>query len=793
MLKVSQKTRRANPTLTTIRTAEHVTREHYLSLLQKNPVEIMSSSDQTYFWIDNSFYEADSSLTFEQAVALARESVLKKARKLQRAVEVTQTRELGTRLPREGISDVVKHHIWIRDKGRCVNCESPTELQYDHVIPLAMGGSNEPGNLQLLCAACNRRKGANLTVDPLPSHLIGSSYRVPRGPSAQPIPLTGHSYISGPRYLLASGSPSDQGIPDNVTRVHEHGRSEALRLISESRMFAESFSSDLQHIQLLIDDATKVLSAYVTSAGTDAESSELQSSKRSLSKAARKKDAQFSKLKKRIDKSSADVKGITGPASNVLAALIPQVSALTEKMNSAPDPIWNTGKQRAVFWVSYLNEIDSLKREMKRSLGYEKFLAPKRRFEEDVEAVKIFFEPGTTSHSSRGASLEQEVQGTPKISSSPPSVVSPELNSHSTRPSSLKSTQIFEVRCIQCKRIVFWNTATMIAVHKGTGLSSCVKHAAKLGLAHNPSLSDRDFAMGPTRQDASSFPRSIEERLESAQDVLDKLLERNVDELFAVTELARPAIHERDEVTRVFGSRISDVQDELRGEPERSVDLTTLSKMVSSFEQSLYTSKTAAEEFLATCASKYERPEQYWEYKFLVREIQFRMDVLRPGIDVFLADVREEFGEEISNAMSYFPNWTEQFAQILRKAEAMHISERLNEALGPPGKSGSEELIRSFARDLIAILHQLLTFGRTVRGTRLRSDFRIAQDLMANLVQGPIQNFVSTCDALCDALLTGIAERENGGAQKIVVRLQLNFDVSKADLQAIQEVLFRLR
>lgn len=68
----------------------------------------------------------------------------------------------ATATERQPIPREVKDRVWQRDRGRCAECGSQQLLEFDHVIPLAMGGSNTERNLQLLCEACNRAKAAAL-------------------------------------------------------------------------------------------------------------------------------------------------------------------------------------------------------------------------------------------------------------------------------------------------------------------------------------------------------------------------------------------------------------------------------------------------------------------------------------------------------------------------------------------------------------------------------------------------------------------------------------------------------
>ncbi len=63
----------------------------------------------------------------------------------------------------------LQNAIFHRDKGRCQHCFSDLtrvinldlELHFDHLLPLARWGTNDPTNFQLLCKQCNLKKGAS--------------------------------------------------------------------------------------------------------------------------------------------------------------------------------------------------------------------------------------------------------------------------------------------------------------------------------------------------------------------------------------------------------------------------------------------------------------------------------------------------------------------------------------------------------------------------------------------------------------------------------------------------------
>ena len=55
----------------------------------------------------------------------------------------------------------LRDQILLRDLYTCQHCQKvfkPSELECDHIVNTAKGGSDEPSNLQALCKLCHTKK-----------------------------------------------------------------------------------------------------------------------------------------------------------------------------------------------------------------------------------------------------------------------------------------------------------------------------------------------------------------------------------------------------------------------------------------------------------------------------------------------------------------------------------------------------------------------------------------------------------------------------------------------------------
>lgn len=56
----------------------------------------------------------------------------------------------------------VRISIFERDNWKCLTCDTDSDLTLDHIYPVALGGSDDPSNLQTLCRSCNSKKGVSV-------------------------------------------------------------------------------------------------------------------------------------------------------------------------------------------------------------------------------------------------------------------------------------------------------------------------------------------------------------------------------------------------------------------------------------------------------------------------------------------------------------------------------------------------------------------------------------------------------------------------------------------------------
>lgn len=86
----------------------------------------------------------------------------KDQRKKDRLIHKFGSRGSDRTQKRESIPEEARIAVWRRDGGKCSRCGSRNKLEFDHIIPVSLGGSNTARNVELLCEPCNREKSNNI-------------------------------------------------------------------------------------------------------------------------------------------------------------------------------------------------------------------------------------------------------------------------------------------------------------------------------------------------------------------------------------------------------------------------------------------------------------------------------------------------------------------------------------------------------------------------------------------------------------------------------------------------------
>jgi hypothetical protein len=136
----------------------------YLSAAQlTTPVLITEKNGWHWWWYRDRFWWGDRRLSAPEieALVLAMDLSSESQREAFEHAQASLEGRNDSTPADDAVPEDVRREVWIRDRGRCVECGVASSLAFDHVLPVAAGGSNTAPNLELRCRPCQRRRRAN--------------------------------------------------------------------------------------------------------------------------------------------------------------------------------------------------------------------------------------------------------------------------------------------------------------------------------------------------------------------------------------------------------------------------------------------------------------------------------------------------------------------------------------------------------------------------------------------------------------------------------------------------------
>ena len=125
------------------------------------PVRMAVSGQRSWWWFENTFWWENGDYSSQGVMALIRQRQRQEQERLERAKRAINLDQQSIQR-RHPITREMRRIVYERDGGACVECGGRFDLQYDHILPVALGGATTVDNLQILCGECNQRKGKEI-------------------------------------------------------------------------------------------------------------------------------------------------------------------------------------------------------------------------------------------------------------------------------------------------------------------------------------------------------------------------------------------------------------------------------------------------------------------------------------------------------------------------------------------------------------------------------------------------------------------------------------------------------
>jgi len=137
--------------------------EHLSGVQRTTPVWLTTRNGLRWWWYRDRFWWVDDRLRPGEieSMILTRDLSSESQREAFEHAQANVLGRNGAASAQDALPERVRREVWIRDRGRCVDCGVASSLAFDYVLPLAVGGSNTVPNLELRCRPCQLRLRAN--------------------------------------------------------------------------------------------------------------------------------------------------------------------------------------------------------------------------------------------------------------------------------------------------------------------------------------------------------------------------------------------------------------------------------------------------------------------------------------------------------------------------------------------------------------------------------------------------------------------------------------------------------
>jgi len=171
----------------------------------------------------------------------------------------------------------------------------------------------------------------------------------------------------------------------------------------------------------------------------------------------------------------------------------------------------------------------------------------------------------------------------------------------------------------------------------------------------------------------------------------------------------------------------------------------------------------------------------FWEYKYLVLEIEYQVFFLEPRIGEFLDENFVPSAESITNPGAFVEERLAVMRRSFQDASQHSINEKLILALGPKGKPGDPEKLRSFVEEQMARVSLILESANALLCAAVGPDWAPVFRAVGYYPRQMLGNFAPALRTFCTELTARIDALEAGSPAASSGNVNLSWSINPAE------------